>query len=622
MGKWRVLVKKIRRFVLAAGLIVALLVPAVASAQLSSGTQPIKSYIVQFEPGWSVDQTFLQTLSKQGISVRQTYKHVFQGFTAQMTPEQARALEKDARVKVLIEDFKVYASAQTVPTGVEVVGTLESTAANIDGAGPNLDLDIAVLDTGVSAHPDLNIAGGVNCLGGSSYADDNGHGTHVAGTIGAIDNDQGVVGVAPGARIWSVKVLDSSGSGSWSNVICGIDWVTANAETIEVANMSLGGGTGLADENNCGNGNGDLLHQAVCRSVSAGVVYTVAAGNNGASTSGYVPARYGEVITVSALAPSTMTLASFSNYGQHVDVIAPGVGVLSTVRGGGYESWNGTSMATPHVAGAAGLYLLTNPSATPAQVRSALIQTGSTSVWSGDRDSSKEPLINVSTFDTGSGGTPPPVGESHDAEVVSVSVPASVTVGQPITVTATVKNNGTVSDTLTVSASETPNNASATTQVTLGAGQSQAVNLSLSTVNATAGVHVVTVTAMVAGDANAGNNSKTANVTLQAPVVGGMYVNGLSLSSRTYRGKTTLTATVNIRDNGKAVRSAKVTLKISYPNGSSVNRTVTTGSTGSGSTSLTVTAKGTYTVSVVSVTKTGSTYNPALNRVNSASRTI
>ena len=103
-----------------------------------------------------------------------------------------------------------------------------------------VDVDVAVLDTGIAAHPDLTIAGGVSCLGGGA-ADDNGHGTHIAGTIGALDNAIGVVGVAPGARLWAVKVLDAQGNGSWSSVICGLDWVYANRDTIDVVNLSLGG---------------------------------------------------------------------------------------------------------------------------------------------------------------------------------------------------------------------------------------------------------------------------------------------------------------------------------------------------------------------------------------------
>ena len=157
---------------------------------------------------------------------------------------------------------------------------------------------------------------------------------------------------------------------------------------------SLGGATSYTDDNNCGLSNGDILHQAVCESTQAGVTYVVAAGNSAANSANYFPASYNEVVTVSALAdsdgkpggigPATWagaddTFASFSNYGADVDVIAPGVDIVSTSRTGGYVTMSGTSMASPHVAGAAALYKAVNPSATPAAVRSALIASGNAS---------------------------------------------------------------------------------------------------------------------------------------------------------------------------------------------------------------------------------------------------
>ncbi|MDP9313515.1 MAG: S8 family serine peptidase, partial [Chloroflexota bacterium] len=271
---------------------------------------------------------------------------------------------------------------------------------------------------------DLNVHRSVNCSGGSplrgsckssSPADGNGHGTHVAGTVAALDNAVGVVGVAPGARLWGVKVLSDRGSGYKSWIIAGIDYVTANADSIEVANMSLGG-SGSDDGEPCEQTT-DSYKKAICNSVAAGVTYAVAAGNSSADASTALPAAYDMVITVSALAdfdgvtggvgaPTCRTdeddtLANFSNYGADVDIIAPGVCITSTwptaLIASGYNTISGTSMASPHVAGAAALYKANNPVATPADVQKALISVGNVD-WTGDKDNSKEPLLNVSTY--------------------------------------------------------------------------------------------------------------------------------------------------------------------------------------------------------------------------------
>ena len=253
-------------------------------------------------------------------------------------------------------------------------------------------IGVAVIDTGVDlTHPDLkaNIVANKSCIRGKKNAnDDNGHGTHVAGTIAALDNGIGAVGVAPQAQLIAVKVLDSAGSGTWSSIICGIDWVTSNAlkYNIRVANMSLGGG-GTSD-NNCGNSNNDALHRAICKSTAAGVTYVVAAGNDGADAKTFVPAAYDDtVITVSALADSDGqiggigsvtsygaddTFASFSNYGSVVDIAAPGMAIYSTWKNGAYNTISGTSMASPHVAGATAIYIKSHPVSTWSQVRDGL----------------------------------------------------------------------------------------------------------------------------------------------------------------------------------------------------------------------------------------------------------
>jgi subtilisin family serine protease len=202
-----------------------------------------------------------------------------------------------------------------------------------------------VIDTGVDQnHPDLNVdtTRSVNFVSRGKYKvdDGNGHGTHVAGTIAAIDNTIGVIGVAAGATVVGVRVLGDNGSGSFADVIAGVDHVAAHGNPGDVANMSLAGGYSLA------------LNEAV-QNASANVKFAIAAGNNGANASSYSPAsaQGANIYTVSAFANGD-TWASFSNYGNPpIDCGAPGVSVLSTYKGDGYATLSGTSMAAPHVAG-------------------------------------------------------------------------------------------------------------------------------------------------------------------------------------------------------------------------------------------------------------------------------
>jgi subtilisin family serine protease len=261
-------------------------------------------------------------------------------------------------------DLIAQAVGQIVPDGVARIGAELNTTADIDGVDDSrVDVDIAIIDTGIDLdHPDLDVIDNVNFSNTKrSGDDDNGHGTHVAGTAAAIDNDFGVVGVAPGARLWAGKVLDRRGSGFFSDVIAGIDYVTDNADLIEVANMSLSGTGSLAS-----------LHTAIKNSVNAGVVYVVAAGNSSKDIYGgdgifggsddVIPAAYPEVAAISAINDADDTFAGFSNFsaGAAIDLAAPGVNILSTWRGGGYNTISGTSMSSPHVAGAAALEAATN----------------------------------------------------------------------------------------------------------------------------------------------------------------------------------------------------------------------------------------------------------------------
>jgi subtilisin len=324
------------------------------------------------------------TSGSADVTITQVYEHAIDGFAAVIPDDQLDEVRRDPRVQAVVPDEEVQAFEQTLPTGINRIDADQNATAKIDSRDDKVDVDVAVLDTGIGPHPDLNVVGGISCADGEpSYADERGHGTHVAGTIGALDNGVGVVGVAPGARLWSVKVLHRDGRGLTSEIICGLDWVAANSDKIEVANMSLGL-TG-ADSTCPGN---DPLHNAVCRVVDAGVTMVVAAGNSRSDAATFRPATFEEVIAVSALADSdglpdgkgaaTMrgpddSLADFSNFGPDVDLAAPGVDILSTALGGGYAYGYGTSMAAPHAAGAAALFLANHPGSSPAEVKRHLL---------------------------------------------------------------------------------------------------------------------------------------------------------------------------------------------------------------------------------------------------------
>jgi subtilisin len=384
----------------------------------SAGASPTERYIVVLKGSAAAGAVSANHADRFGVRVSTVYSHALKGYAASMSPAVADRLESLDRVAFVQRDRVVRATAQTVPTGINRVDADLSPTAAIDGTDQRVNVDVAIIDTGIDLdHPDLNVhtAGGRNCVTPVLPPDDlNGHGTHVAGTVGALDDTNGVVGVAPGARVWPVKVLSDAGVGLTSHVVCGIDYVASQASQIEVANMSLGGAG--QDDGNCGNTSGDAEHRAICGAVNAGVTFAVAAGNDSEDAANSSPAAYDEVITVSALADfngqpgggaaatcrsdQDDTFGNFSNFGPDVDVIAPGVCILSTSMLGGYATLSGTSMASPHVAGGAALVKATNPSATPAQVKSALQSAGNLNwIWpSQDPDGIQERLLNVSAF--------------------------------------------------------------------------------------------------------------------------------------------------------------------------------------------------------------------------------
>lgn len=397
-------------------------------------------FIVVFHANVGIPAAVAEELAQRaGGQVGFVYEHALKGFSIELPAPAAAALANDPRVAYVEVDLPMQiaqTSSQIIPTGIHRIFATGNANLDIDGTDDfRVDADVAVLDTGIDLqHPDLNVVGGIDCTlrsGGGPFAtyycgtgnggdDDHYHGTHVAGTIGAIDNGIGVVGVAPGVRLWAVKVLNSQGSGYTSGIIAGIDWVVAQGN-IEVINMSLGG-----------SGVSTAYKDAIDKAVAKGVIVVVAAGNSDADANNYSPAYVPSAITVSALAdfdgaPGGLgsptcrtdqddTLADFSNWGSAIDIAAPGVCILSTypIEQGSYGTISGTSMAAPHVAGAAALLASrNNPNNTTdvQNIRNALVNNGNLNWVDDSGDGIKERLLdlsNTSVFNpvlvAGSGG--------------------------------------------------------------------------------------------------------------------------------------------------------------------------------------------------------------------------
>lgn len=322
--------------------------------------------------------------------------------------------------------------SRTAPPNIRRIGADRSLLTRIDVADTPPNVDVAIIDSGIDRdHPDLNVVGGAVCANGTldpeQQPDDlTGHGTAVASVIGARDNDIGVVGVAPDARLWALRVANRGADGrvryATADLVCALRWVVDHADVIEVVNISLGSYTPVPiDNGGCGQAarsSESALHGAICEAVAAGVTVVVAAGEPRRtmprSDAAYVsPAAFDEVITVSAMADfdgggggrgrsscdrneRDDSLWDASNYGADVDFAAPGV-CIEDVNG---DRWSGTSFAAPHVAGAAALAKIAQPNATPAEVKYTLLAAAERgwNVADDDPDGSEEPLINVAAL--------------------------------------------------------------------------------------------------------------------------------------------------------------------------------------------------------------------------------
>ncbi|MBO0607776.1 S8 family peptidase [Myceligenerans salitolerans] len=378
-------------------------------------------------------------VKKYGGTVKDAYKTAIRGFSAKMTPGQADKLSRDPSVAYVEQNQVVHATATQAPTPSWGLDRIDQRDLPLDDSYtyPNTGSGVTayIIDTGIrTSHQDFGgrAVHGTDTVDGDSDATDcNGHGTHVAGTVGG-----SAYGVAKGVTLVGVRVLDCAGSGTYAGVIDGIDWVTADHGAGEpaVANMSLGGGFSQA------------VNDAVADSIADGVTYALAAGNeyaaNACNTS---PASTPEAITVGAT-QSNDARASYSNIGTCLDIFAPGSSITSAwhTSNSATNTISGTSMASPHVAGAAALVTAANPGYTPQQVRDQLVADATTGAVTNRGSGSPDALLYVGDeADTPPDPDPEPEPGCSASSTADVDIDDNATSESPITISGCAAPSGT-----------------------------------------------------------------------------------------------------------------------------------------------------------------------------------
>jgi subtilisin len=581
-----------------------------ADSSTSDGAVIADQFIVLLAPGADARAEAEDAHTRHGVNVMHVYDHGLRGFAFQGSAQAAEQLRRSGRAEAISPNRVIHAAAQTLPTGVDRVDADLNPIARIDGVDTRIPVNVAMLDTGIDAtHPDLQVVGGTNCVPdfNSALSDLNGHGTATAGIVGALDNGIGVVGVAPGVRLWSVRVMDANGAGTGAALVCGIDWITGTrtdtdpTNDIAVVNASVVGTGG--DPSACGPSTSDAVHLAICRSVARGVVYVAGAGNSAADARGFFPASYPEVITVAAMtdfngaagggATSTClagqddTFAAYSNWGSAVDIAAPGTCIQTTAPGGGTVIATGTSLAAPHVAGAAALYVAAHSMAidqagvdvvhqaltTPAGGWAVRQRDGHGFSAPAAADPCHAPMLYLG---------PAPTARVHDVSISTLSAPPSVASGDATFANVGVANDGDFPETVSVTTTDTSSGATLDQRtLSLPAAGCASYSVGLNTAGAAAGTQTISTSAApVAGETATADNTRTTSLTITAqPVVA--HVAGLSPSATVDpRGAMNGIATVSITSGRGAVPNAQVSGTFSDGNKFSVAATCTTDATG------------------------------------------
>ncbi len=605
-------------------LIIATVVVVIVSAVVPAGAQPPQgddaSYVVVLAPGADVPATAAQLANEHGGHVGQLYEAVLGGFQFTGSSSAAAGLARSPRVQTVVPDEQ-FALVDSAGWGFF---RIDAEVSVNDPSGPyrGANTRVAVIDSGIDTdHPDLaphlDLTNSYNCQNpGALPEDDNGHGTHVSGVAAAAFNGNGLVGVAPDASIVSLKAFDANGYADTSDIICALNRlavVTTSSPVPTALNMSFAdvGGDSVCDDLGT-----DVLHEAICDVVDAGatatpsvpVIPVAAAGNDDAEAANTVPAAFHDVITVSALADfdgkaggldgcvyvanlfnyeCDDTIASFSNWGSVVDVMAPGVEIYSTVPGG-YGTNTGTSMAAPHVTGVVALVLSEYATADFATVRSLLLATGecpdgsvagdaacdgqgawkktkNRTIFDGagtleaDPDGIAEPLVNAGRAAAradllGDPVGPPPPPPTDAPPTVDITSPSTgATVSGTVTISAIAGDDNGVTgvevfvDDVSIGGAVLAGGTWSTTWDSTGAGN---------------GLH--TITAVATDSIGQTTTSAPVEVTVSnSTASASMHVSGLSGGTSTQGKKWTATAVIDVSD-GDGVPLDGVTVVVSF----------------------------------------------------------